>query len=330
MGFFGSKSVSTLAVPTHIPTTPKAIEDLVASIMEQRIVFGFRKVDPDSHGKEILKSVAKAISFLPDYAIRIDGHSNLAKSERKLTSEDRSRIQKLSEDRAEACARLLKAAGVENEITCVGQGALKGETKGCVCLVLFKKSHPPPSKTNEQPHATAVGADLAKTQQVIVAVDGATPSVAVKEKEPFTAETQDHVNQTQQDRTGTEEGPKSSDAEETDGPEQSSALIEPLLNAGDVDVNFVEVTVEPASTENVPSKEINSVSFSVVVEPEDTNKKAGGDVTAGAPVGTSAQAQQWGTTHLPWFIACCTQSNRPKTEECPMQGLPVKQIQLLQ
>jgi len=331
MGSSGSKSVSKLAVPDidSMPAsmTPKAIDDLVARIAEQRITFGFRKVDPDSRGQEIIKCVAKAMSFLPGYGIRIEGHSNLAKSERKLTSEDRSRIQKLSENRAEACACLLQAAGVENEINCVGQGALKGEKKGCVRLVLFQKWHPSPRGSNE--HVTAG-----------VAVDTAIRSVTVKD--PFTAETQDTGDQTLRDKSGIQEGPKSSDAEETDGPDQSSALIEPILNPRDVEVKAVEPAstedvpskdvdvkvVEPSSTEKVPSREMNS--FSVVVEPEDANKKVKGDVATSAPLGISPQAEQWGTTHIPWFIACCTQSTKPKTDECPMQGLPVKQMHLLQ
>jgi outer membrane protein OmpA-like peptidoglycan-associated protein len=104
-----------------------ALEDLVARMNNQTIGFGFRKIEPDSRGEKILQSYAKGMSLLPEYTLRIEGHSNLAKSESKLTAEDQARIQKLSEDRAEACAGFLKAAGVQNEITCVGQGALKGE-----------------------------------------------------------------------------------------------------------------------------------------------------------------------------------------------------------
>merc|ERR1719247_1230829 len=145
-----SKSASNLTIPdiSSLPTEerPAAIEDLASTINDQRIAFGCRKVDPDALGQEILKSVAKGVSFLPEYTIRVEGHSNLAKKEDKLTVQDQARIQKLSEDRANACAQLLKAAGVQNEITCVGQGALKGESKGCVRLMLCKTPIDPQAK----------------------------------------------------------------------------------------------------------------------------------------------------------------------------------------
>jgi len=319
MGTSHSKSASNFVVPDidSMPSSDrlKAIEDAVASINEQRIVFGFRQVEPDSHGQDTLKSVASCMRFLPEYAIRIEGHSNLAKSEGKLTSQDKARIQKLSQDRAEACARLLKAAGVKNDIACVGRGALRGQPKGCVQLVLFRKWQPPTAKTNEQLQGPAVEPDLEKTQQVItVAADVGTVAPGVATKEFFKVDAQD---------AGAKD-PKTSDPEEMDVPDQSSALIEPLLNPADVDMK----AVEPASTESVPSKKMNINSFSVVVEPEDPDKKSRSEAPAAAAV-ASAQAEQWGTTHIPWFIACCTQSTRPKTDECPMQGLPVKQMQIL-
>jgi len=120
----------------------KAIENLVASINGLKIQFDFRKVDPDLQGLKALESVADCMSFLPDYAIRVEGYSNLQKQEAKLTAEDKVRIQKLSEDRADACARMLKAAGVHNDITWIGYGALAGEKKGCVRVVVFPKATP--------------------------------------------------------------------------------------------------------------------------------------------------------------------------------------------
>jgi len=149
--------------PPKIQDEQPKIQDVLASINGQKIKFGFRKVDPDSRGAKILKSVADGMSFLPNYAIRLEGHSNLQKAEEKLTAEDNARIHKLCEDRADACARMLKAAGVQNDIACIAQGALKGETKGCVRVVVFPKAtlaQDQEFSESEEPKIQAVETDL--------------------------------------------------------------------------------------------------------------------------------------------------------------------------
>lgn len=264
----------------------------------QTIMFGFRKVEPDSRGDEILKALAKGMTFLPEYGLRIEGHSNLAKSEKKLTAEDKARIQKLSEDRAEACSRILKAAGVRNEITCVGQGALKGETKGCVRLVLVQKEPPPQvvqAKEVEQPCISPEETQLPKQELDIV--DSATANHSPPELCP---------------EATTEEDTKVSDAREADAPStsESSAGIDLIIS-------------DPTPADSVHSKD------GAQQDPAMTQNEV-------APVPSSApdEADQWGSTYLPWYITCCSHKTRPKTDECPMQGLPqglpVKQMQLLQ
>merc|ERR1711865_31511 len=110
--------------------------------------------------------MGEGMSLLSEYAICVEGFSNLAKTEDKLTAQDQARIKKLSEDRADACARLLKASGVKNEITCVGQGALKGEAKGCVRLVVCKTLTPPEVKDSqvEQPEIKAAEIDFPQVE----------------------------------------------------------------------------------------------------------------------------------------------------------------------
>lgn len=113
------------------------IQDVLGSINGQKIEFGFRKMDPNSRGVKTLKSVADGMSFLPDYAIRLEGYSNLVVREEKLTGKDMDQIHKLGKGRADACAFLLRAAGVQNDITCIGQGALVGAKIGCVRITVF-------------------------------------------------------------------------------------------------------------------------------------------------------------------------------------------------
>lgn len=128
---------NSMALDEH----PK-IQDVVASINGQKIEFSFRKVDPNSRGMKTLKSVAEGMSFLPGYHILLEGYSNLVVREEKLTDEDKARIQKLCEGRADACACLLRDAGVQNDITCIGQGALKDAKTGCVRITLFPNATP--------------------------------------------------------------------------------------------------------------------------------------------------------------------------------------------
>jgi len=308
MGASRSKSASNLTIPDieSLPASEreKAIKDLVTTINGQRIAFGFRKVEPDARGQEVLKSVAKGLRFVPEYSIRIEGHSNLAKSEDKLSAQDQARIQKLSEDRADACARLLKAVGVQNEITCVGQGPLKGESKGCVRLVLTQKWTPPEAKVNQ---SEVINEQLESkvAEGGLPQVDGDTSSIGVDSEKPETtvenATTVESVgveekteDQVMEDRSTLEEGPKVTDPEDTDS---RPGLIEPLVDPEDKGFKLVVQAEVPAP----PSPP--------------------------APAST-ADNQAWGNTNLPWYITCC--SAKPKVDECPMQGIAVKQIQLLQ
>jgi len=305
--------------------------NLVASINAQKIVFGFRKVDPDSRGQEILESVAKGMSFLPDYAIRVEGHSNLAKSEASLTAEDKARTQKLSEERAEACARVLKAAGAQCEITCVAQGVLKGETKGCVRLVLFQKGTLPQVKGGEPEQAhvqEAVEVDLSQSRNVAAIItpdtypqslDTTTPDTTVEGA--FVECMQCRGDAVVEEMSSVEQGPQASDLkEETDGPGtlKSPAGIEPSVNPADIEMNVSHAVLKPESSEADPSR----------ADYKEPNKKFTSEDGAIMPsAAISAPAEQWGSTYLPWYIACCAQS---KTNECPLRELPVSQMQLLQ
>lgn len=281
----------------------------------QTISFGFRKLDPDSRGEEFLKSFAKGMTLLPEYALRIEGHSNLAKSEKKLTAEDKARIQKLSEDRADSCARFLKSAGVQNEITCVGQGPLKGETKGCVRLVLLQKWTPQqlvqPDEVDPS-HIAEGEANLLKKEPDVVdgaVADNSAPKATAEEDFIMIAQGTD--DQVLPERSSAE-GTSPSDPEETDGP------ITLETSAGfDVKIS------EPAQVETDPSKE----EVGSKLNPD--GKLTSSEVVPPAS-SAPAEADQWGNTYLPWYITCCSQKARPKTDECPMQGLPVKQMQLLQ
>jgi len=298
----------------------KAIEDLASTINNQRIAFGFRKVDPDARGQEILKSVAKAMTCLPEYTIRVEGHSNLAKSEEKLTDQDRDRIQKLSEGRANACAEILKAAGVHNEISCVGLGALKGESKGCVRLVLCKTSIAPQAHV-DQPAVYQAEANLPQVE-----ADKPCSTDAIVE-DAFAAQTTN--KQVLTESPGPEDFSKPSDAGETDGFAKSDPATEPLLVAGlaDADLNVAE----PASSATISPKEHTSNDFVIVVEQKEEPKEAlnvGGD-----PAPAPSQFGAWVNTHLPWtmnpwYIACCTEA-KAHVDECPMQGLTVKQLHTL-
>lgn len=315
MGATGSKTVSSIKIPDIDNMTsserPKAKEDLAASMNGQKIAFGFRKVDLDSQSEEILKSFAKGMGFLPEYAIQIEGHSNLAKSEKKLTAEDRARIQKLSEDRADACARFLKAANVNNEITCIGLGPLKGETKGCVRLVLSQKQMPLQAVQGSE---TENSHTLKKPDVMDGAVfETSTPDTGIVDQAciaPLQGTDAQFTIEVLQEKSSSEEGPKPSDAEETDLPSalESSTGTKPSTDPTDID----------ASDENVPKEDIDSK------ENEDPNKKVMSDETV-LPE-PPAPAGQWGNTYLPWYIACC--SAKPQTEDCSLQGIPVKQMQL--
>eukprot|EP00746_Dinoflagellata_sp_MGD_P160836 gnl/MRDRNA2_/MRDRNA2_87767_c0_seq1.p1 gnl/MRDRNA2_/MRDRNA2_87767_c0~~gnl/MRDRNA2_/MRDRNA2_87767_c0_seq1.p1 ORF type:complete len:336 (-),score=79.86 gnl/MRDRNA2_/MRDRNA2_87767_c0_seq1:157-1029(-) len=283
----------------------KAIEDLVARMNGQTITFGFRKVEPDSRGDEILKALAKGMTFLPEYSLRVEGHSNLAKSEKKLTAEDKARIQKLSEDRAEACARILKAAGVQNELTCVGQGALKGETKGCVRLMLVQKGSPPQvvqASEVEEPHISQEETELPKKE-----LDNVAQASEIEQPHIWKEETQ--LPKKELDNVDKASG---NDLALTPklGPE---ATIEEGTRLADVE------GADAPSTSESPAKDGAKQDLAV------TSKEV-------APVPSSAadEADQWGNTYLPWYITCCSHKSRPKTDECPMQGLNVKQMQLLQ
>jgi flagellar motor protein MotB len=274
-----------------------ALEDLVARMNNQTIGFGFRKIEPDSRGEKILQSYAKGMSLLPEYTLRIEGHSNLAKSESKLTAEDQARIQKLSEDRAEACAGFLKAAGVQNEITCVGQGALKGETKGCVRLVLVQKSPTPQvAQAFEQPQNAQEEASLSKKQ--LDSIDGTAVTDSTHDtaaEEVFLVMTEGTDNQALPEvlpeRSAAEEGAKPSEPKEAD----ATSMI----------------------SKQAPQKD----------SLQDGTKP---DAAMAPPSSAPDESDQWGNTYLPWYITCCSHKAKPQTDECPMQGLPVKQMQLLQ
>jgi hypothetical protein len=275
------------------------MEDLVSIINDQRIAFGFRKVEPDTRGQEILKSVATGMSFLPEYSIRVEGHSNLAKPREKLAAQDQARIQKLSEDRAATCALLLKAAGVQNEITSVGQGALTGEKTGCVRLVLCKKWTPPQPKVeqSQQPEAE-VKVDVADTlaEVKVDVADTLTPETTAEDAS-IAQITGDQVLQGS-DPASEKEAQKPSEPENSE-----QDLIEPL-----------------------------------VADPEESSKKCSGPpdlaATATPPPVVSAKVEAWGNTNIPWYITCCSQTTKPQVDEgvaySPFPVLPVKQMQLLQ
>jgi len=301
MGFFGTKSKSTLTdssikIPdiNNMPESERPIfkEDLAASTTGQKIFFGFRVVDLlDPQGEEILKSFAKAVSFLPEYAIQIEGHSNLAKSEEKLTAADKARTQKLSEDRADACARFLKAANVQNEITCKAMGPLKGETKGCVRLVLSQKTSPP-----EAAQATEIEHPRTET----------TPSFKDTETIPSFKDTLVRYRDEEASfapMKGTDaENP--ADVEETDVPDASDSSSG--KSSSDMD---------PLTDENAFSKE-NGGKFKDNEGPSVIDARN----EDGIPE-PSAPAQYSWSWYLPWGIACC----KPKEPQSKDQEVVVKQ-----
>lgn len=331
MGASRSKSASKVAIPdiNSLPCSEraKAMEDLASTINDQRIAFGFRKVDPDARGQEILKSAAEAIALLPEYTVRVEGHSNLAKAEDKLTDQDKARIQKLSEDRANACAELLKAAGVQNEISCVGLGALKGESKGCVRLMLCKTPIDPQTKVeHHEVHQAEPDLPHMDVDKPISASD--TDALV----EDALAQTTN--KQVLTERSGPEQLLKPTDAEETDGPANArpDALIEPLVGPADVDLNVVDsacsATVSPKEhNDSAVAVESKDYDFAVVVEPQKSVHVS--DAPPLAAASASSELGAWGNTHLPWYISCCTQA-KAHVDECPMQGLAVKQLQTLQ
>lgn len=349
MGFtfkFGasrSKSNSKLTLPDINSLSeserPKAIEEMVALINNQKIVFDFRKVDPDAQGQEILEAVAKAVCSLPEYTILVEGHSNLAKSEHKLTPEDQSRIKKLCEDRADACTRVLKTAGVQNEINCAAQGALKGETKGCVKLVLFKseKGSTPLKAEDTQPKqldtkASETEADLPQTEEadkIVAAIDTLTPDTNVEDSSVTS------VSEVLKDQSSSEEKyPNTRYPSEPEcTPEGSLKIDSVAVDPKDVDCKVVETTaaeeVDPVkkliADEKLSVKEDKGIALTV--QPKDFSRNA----ESKPPVTASAENKAWGNTNLPWFIACCAQNSKPKVEACPLgEGTPIKQLQCLQ
>jgi len=280
-------------------------EDLAASTTGQKIFFGFRVVDLlDPQGEEILKSFAKAVSFLPEYAIQIEGHSNLAKSEEKLTAADKARTQKLSEDRADACARFLKAANVQNEITCKAMGPLKGETKGCVRLVLSQRTiRPEAAQVSEIEHPRTLEAETKPSQKDLDNTDGA----AVASLTPDTAPTlkdDEFTIEVLPEKSSSEEGQKPADVEETDVPDASDSSSGKFSSGID------------ASDENALSKEHggklwDSFGPSVIDAHDET-----------AIPEPPAQSGQWGLSWLlPWGIACC----KPKEPQSSSVQVVVKQ-----
>jgi len=316
-----SKPAGKIEIPDvdSLPPSEKliAIDNFVAVVNAQRIDFGFRKIDPDARGQETLKSVAKGMSLLSEYVIRLEGHSNLAKSEEKLTAEDQARIQKLSEDRADACARLLKAAGVQNEITCIGHGALKGETKGGVRLLLVKKEIPvDATTTTSQPQQT-------KGDEASTAVDTLVHDTTVED----TCALQMKQHDVPKEASPPEKTEEPANAESRDSHEKIGVVAEQSKS----DAQVVETASrQKASSEDVPQERND---FTILVEPEaEPSKNTPAPVSAPGSDHVVAvekgNVKAWGSTHLPWYITCCSQ--KPKVEECPMQGLPVKQMQLLQ
>jgi len=316
MGFLSLKSKSTLTdssikIPdiNNMPESerPKAKEDLAANTSGQRLFFGFRKVDLDPQSEEILKSFAKAVSFLPEYAIQIEGHSNLAKSEEKLTAADKARTQKLSEDRADACARFLKAANVQNEITCKAMGPLKGETKGCVRLVLSQKTIPPEAaQVSEIDHPRTLEGETKPSQKDLDNTNGAAHTAAVEEASiaPLKGTEPEFTIEVLPEKSSSEEGQKPSDIEETDVPNvsessagKSSSGVDPLSDPTDIDAS---------AKENEGPSVVDASDQNAIPEPS-------------AP----AQSGQWSLSrYLPWGIACCS----PKAQN-NVEGLLVEQKQ---
>jgi len=325
MGASRSKTASNFSIPDidSVPASEraKAIEELVAIINDQRIAFGFRKVDPDSQGQEVLKSVAKGMIFLPEYAIRIEGHSNLAKSEEMLTAQDKSRIQKLSKNRADACARLLKAAGVQHQITCVGLGCSQGEKKGCVRLVLDKTCDPTQPKVNqsEQPEVEpsidrTAGSGLQQTEveKLDAVVDSNKPDAAVEMA--GVALTTD--KQVLEERTSLERAPEQSREQDLEDLEGTPMTTNQVLR----EKSSCEKGPQPSDPREDDG--IASDGLTVIVEPEEEcSKKASGDPHAAVITPALAPAS-------PWFITCCSQSAQGQIEECTLQGVSVKQLQL--
>jgi len=140
----------------------QAVEVLMSQIIEQRIEFAFRKTELTPNAKKVLQVVAQALAVLPEFTLRVEGHSNfIPKNSHKLTAEDQERMKRLSQERAEECKKVLEGAGVQNPITCVGLGADHKQSKGCVKLVPFASTatdaaNPPavpemPQKDVEEP-----------------------------------------------------------------------------------------------------------------------------------------------------------------------------------
>jgi len=246
----------------------------------------------DPQGEEILKSFAKAVSFLPEYAIHVEGHSS--RGETYAGERYNTRTRKLSEDRADACARILKAANVQNEITCKAMGPLKGETKGCVRLVLSQKTSPP-----EAAQATEI--EHPRTES--------TPSFKDTETIPSFKDTLVRYRDEEASfapMKGTDaENP--SDVEETDVPDASDSSSG--KSSSDMD---------PLTDENAFSKE-NGGKFKDNEGPSVIDARN----EDGIPE-PSAPAQYSWSWYLPWGIACC-KPKEPESKDGSAQGVVVKQ-----
>lgn len=114
-----------------------AVKLVVLQISQQKIKFKFRDTSIQSNAQRIIRDVATALVALPEVSVRVEGHSNyIAKVANKQTPQDKERMVQLSQERAEAVKKALKAEGVQNEISCVGLGCQKQEAVGCVKIVV--------------------------------------------------------------------------------------------------------------------------------------------------------------------------------------------------
>jgi len=147
-------------------------------------------------------------------------------------------------------------------------------------------------------------------------VNTLTPDIATVEEAsiaPLQSTDAQFTIQVLPENSSSEEGPKPSYAEETDVPStlQSSAGLEPSINPTHMD----------ASGENASPNESDVLSATM-----DSNKKLMSDESTPPASSPPAKPDQWGSTYLPWYITCCSPKTKPETDDCPLQGLPVKQI----
>jgi outer membrane protein OmpA-like peptidoglycan-associated protein len=137
-----------IEVPSDISSLPlekraQAAKELISEISKQSIQFEFRKCQILPCGQCILKDVAAAMALLPEVSLRLEGHAQWSDYAKAISGDkgssavkDKQAMVDLSRERAELVQKVLKAEGVQNDISCIGLGT-KGQMKiSCVKIIV--------------------------------------------------------------------------------------------------------------------------------------------------------------------------------------------------